>query len=147
MFHVHICCLHLSLLSIHSYACTIALSLLCGIATGQKICSAEGIVLSLVQTKSTRHVMMSWWRMNVQYLFLDVFFVVHNPHLLKPLFVVELSVSNYPESNCYQTKSQKCYYPMIQSWQLHQSWVVTVIAAKSHFMKFIRRIEICLTCY
>ncbi len=71
-----------------------------------------------------------WCHMGVQYLRLNAS-VLHNPFLSVLFFV---SVLNESKSNCYQTKSQKRYYPVIQSWQLHQSWMVTVIAAKSHFV-------------
>lgn len=90
---------------------------------------------SLVQTNGTRpgfplgNAVMMTHRVYSIFVWM-AFFGLHNP-----------SVLNYSESNCYQTKSQKCYYPVIQSWQLHQSWMVTVIAAKSHFMYFIRCIE------
>lgn len=93
----------------------IVIFLLRDIATGQNICSARGIFfLSLLQTNNTR----PWLSRGHDDTWVCSIFVWMDLVYIKLLFV---SVLNYPESNCYQIKSQKCYYPVIQSWQPDQS--------------------------
>lgn len=115
-------CFHLSPLSFCSY--TRSRCALLSIATGQNTCSTGGVFSALVQEE----------RADLDYPL--AIFVLMMPrhavgmHLL--LKVLLASVSNYSETNCYQTKSRKCHYPVFQSWLPRPSWVPTVTAAKSH---------------
>lgn len=125
MFLVHVCYLHLSLLSIHSYACSHR-SLF-----AVRYCHGPKHLFSWRRFFPHSEKVTSWWFCHddawLYCIFVWRVFGLHYPPLLKLL-------SNYSESNCYQTKSQKCYYSVIQSWQPHQSWMVPMIAAKSYFM-------------
>lgn len=126
MFLVHICCLHLSSPDVRSCACSHRYHLLRDIAAGQSICSAGGILNpSLPPTNNPRawlpyghFVMMTHGHASI-FVWMDLVYI-------RLLFG---SVLNYPKSNCYQIKSQRCYYPGIQSWQPDQSSMVTMIAA------------------
>lgn len=150
MFLVHICYLHLSLFSIHSYACSPPLLFAALHRHGPKhlFCCRRFFLLSCSDKRHQTWVTSGWlchddtqensiifWMFDFSFVLFSFFSMVDVIHL-SWIYVctIEVLVSNYSESNCYQTKSQKCYYPMIHSWQPHQSWMVTMIAAKSHFM-------------